>query len=86
MLDNPKAKWSRPAYTQVYRGRDKIMGRSVRTERWRYTEWNGGADGAQLYDHKKDPFEYRNLADDPDFAKVRSEMRELLSQGKNDKL
>ena len=86
LLHNPKTKWSRPAYTQVYRGRDKIMGRSVRTERWRYTEWNNGADGVQLYDHKKDPFEYRNLADDPDFAKVRSELKELLNQNKPEKL
>lgn len=86
LLNNPKAKWSRPAYTQVFRGRDKIMGRSVRTERWRYTEWNSGADGAQLYDHKKDPFEYKNLADDPHFAKVRSEMRKLLNKDKHDKL
>ena len=33
------------------------MGRSIRTERWRYTEWAGGAKGKELYDQDKDPHE-----------------------------
>jgi iduronate 2-sulfatase len=86
LLSNPKAKWLRPAYTQVLRGRENIMGRSVRTERWRYTEWNNGTEGAQLYDHKKDPFEYNNLAGDPAFAKVRAAMKNLLNRDQPDKL
>jgi iduronate 2-sulfatase len=86
LLHNPKAKWSRPAYTQVLRGREDIMGRSVRTERWRYTEWNDGSEGAELYDHKKDPFEYNNLANDPHFAKVKAEMKNLLNQNTPHKL
>lgn len=80
LLNKPGTKWSRPAYTQVLRKGPNIMGRSVRTERWRYTEWGNGAEGAQLYDHKKDPFEYKNLADDPAFAKTRNEMKKLLHQ------
>jgi iduronate 2-sulfatase len=86
LLNNPKAKWSRPAYTQVLRAKENIMGRSVRTERWRYTEWNNGAEGAELYDHKKDPHEYSNLAEDPAFAKIRTEMRSLLNQDQSDEL
>jgi len=81
LLNKPKTNCSRPAYTQVFRPAPKIMGRSVRTERWRYTEWNNGEEGAELYDHKKDPFEYNNLAANPDFVKVTAEMRRLLYDG-----
>lgn len=85
LLHNPKARWKRPAFTQVLRP-GNIMGRSVRTERWRYTEWNGGADGVQLYDHKKDPYEYNNFADDPGHRKVRAELKSLLNQSVNEEL
>ena len=53
LLENPAAPWTRPAFTQVQRG--SFPGHSVRTERWRYTEWNFGAEGAELYDHAADP-------------------------------
>lgn len=86
LLNKPKSKWGRPAYTQVLRPRENIMGRTVRTERWRYTEWNGGDEGAQLYDHKKDPYEYNNLAEHPGSAKVRAELRTLLNQKQKNKL
>lgn len=86
LLSNPKAKWERPAYTQVLRYRENIMGRSVRTERWRYTEWNQGDSGAELYDHKKDPHEYNNLAEHPDFVNVREELSKLLNRNHQNKL
>jgi uncharacterized sulfatase len=34
----------------------------VRTDRWRYTEWDGGKRGVELYDHQEDPQEFRNVA------------------------
>jgi len=64
LLDNPDAPRSRPAFTQVNRGKN-LMGRSVRTESWRYTEWDEGRAGTELYDHDADPGEMRNLAADP---------------------
>ena len=89
LLDNPTAEWRRPAYTQVARtmpaGKteskkpERYMGRSVRTERWRYTEWDGGRRGVQLYDHDKDPGEYRNLAEDPKYKDVVARMKGLLA-------
>ncbi|MEA2735517.1 MAG: iduronate 2-sulfatase, partial [Humisphaera sp.] len=52
--------WDKPALTQVRRG--KFGGRSVRTERFRYTEWDEGRQGVELYDHENDPGEHKNLA------------------------
>lgn len=40
-------------------------GYSLRTERYRYTEWgDDGAEGAELYDHESDSAEMKNLAGD----------------------
>lgn len=39
-----------------------IMGYTLRTPRHRYTEWNAGEYGAELYDYQTDPDEYTNLA------------------------
>jgi iduronate 2-sulfatase len=77
LLDDPQAAWSWPAYTQVTRGKG-VMGRSVRTERWRYTEWNDGQLGVQLYDHRADPHERHNLATDTAHAATVRELQALL--------
>ncbi|QEH43379.1 sulfatase [Chitinophaga sp. XS-30] len=60
LLKDPAAAWKHPAYTEVVR--NGIFGRSVRTERWRYTEWDNGNEGTELYDHRNDPGEFVNLA------------------------
>jgi uncharacterized sulfatase len=76
LLDDPQAAWPHPAFTQVQRG--SFPGHSVRTERWRYTEWGGGEKGAELYDHDVDPKELRNLAADPKFAEVVADLKAQL--------
>lgn len=66
LLENPDRAWDGAAFTQIVRpgnGRP-FMGRSIRTERWRYTEWDEGRLGTELYDHDADPHEWRNLAAD----------------------
>ncbi|MEJ7694964.1 sulfatase [Daejeonella sp.] len=78
LLLNPDAKWDRPAYTQLVRG--KFSGRSIRTERWRYTEWDGGKAGMELYDEVNDPGEINNLAKKPMFAATVKELSELLAK------
>lgn len=84
LLDDPGRTWDHPAFTQVQRRRSSgnFMGRSVRTERWRYSEWDDGERGVELYDHENDPGEYRNLADDTAYAKTRDEMSRLLASGR----
>ncbi len=82
LLEDPRAAWNHPAYTQAGRNENtkdkRFMGRSVRTERWRYIEWDGGKQGTQLYDHDQDPKEYKNLAGNPQYASVVAEMKKLL--------
>jgi iduronate 2-sulfatase len=89
LLENPMATRDRPAYSQIQRGTDQkdahppLMGRSVRTERWRYTEWDDGNAGSELYDHENDPHEYKNLAKDEDRRKTVAELKKLLHRIKN---
>ena len=56
------------------------MGRSVRTQRYRYTEWDDGKKGAQLFDYEVDPHELKNLADDPKHAMTVAQMKALLKR------
>ena len=78
LLENPQAEWSEPAYTQVWRG--SFPGHSVRTQRWRYTEWDNGRQGTQLYDHQNDPRELNNLASDPPHASVVTQLKALVQK------
>ena len=55
-----------------------VLGRSIRTEGWRYTEWEEGKLGVELYDESEDPRELNNLAGDPEFAHVQAQMKLLL--------
>jgi iduronate 2-sulfatase len=56
----------------------RVMGYSLRTERYRYTEWEFGAEGAELYDYENDPREVRNLAEDAAASSLRSQLRDRL--------
>jgi uncharacterized sulfatase len=90
LLDDPNKAWDRPAFTQVSRGTPTatgdttpkgaawFMGRSIRTERYRYTEWDDGKKGAQLYDYANDPAELKNLINDPESQKIVMELKERL--------
>jgi hypothetical protein len=41
-----------------------VLGRTVINNQWRYTEWDGGKRGTELYIHKNDPKEYINQVND----------------------
>lgn len=80
LLADPSLPFREAAFSEARRGKNAEMwGRSVRTQQWRYTEWNGGRDGTELYDHNVDPNEYTNLASDPRHAETSAHLRKLLS-------
>ena len=89
LLNDARAPWDKPALTQVSRGTPTatgettgknpwFMGYSVRTERYRYTEWDGGKKGVQLYDYETDPGELTNLAEDAKHAETVKKLKALL--------
>jgi uncharacterized sulfatase len=76
LLLNSSKEWRRPAYSQItFENRN---GRSVRDERFRYTEWFAGSKGIELYDYKNDPDELTNLADKKEYAEVANKLARLL--------
>lgn len=85
LLKNPAAQWVHPAFTQVRRGNgpNTFMGYSVRQDRWRYIEWDGGKQGVELYDEQNDPGELRNLAHDPQYAKTVAQLKQTLQAGRS---
>ena len=95
LLEDPNRPWTHAAYTQVDFGAinaggkkkdaapERKVGRSVRTERYRYTEWNEGRLGTELYDHEKDPGELTNVATNPAYAPTVAELKTLLAKGTN---
>ncbi|MBA3296120.1 MAG: sulfatase [Acidobacteria bacterium] len=80
LLKNPSAKWDHPAITQVRRGpaASAYTGYSIRTEEWRYTEWDKGARGVELYNESEDPREAVNLAADPKHRKAVADLQRRL--------
>lgn len=81
LLDNPARKWKSAAFTQMAVPEQNIMGRSVRTERYRYTRWEGPYPDEELYDHSTDPKEYTNLARKPEHAAQIKSMQTVLDAG-----
>lgn len=55
-----------------------FFGYSLRTPRWRYTEWDEGREGRELYDHDVDPHEITNLVEDRAHAKTVEELSHQL--------
>jgi hypothetical protein len=58
----------------------RILGRSVRTEKWCYAEWDGGELGVELYDVINDPRELNNLASSGQYADLKDKLRILLRE------
>lgn len=72
LLDDPRRPWKQAAFSQyprTHKGR-RLMGYSMRTDRYRFTRWVDRADhskvaAVELYDHQTDPQENTNIAHDP---------------------
>jgi iduronate 2-sulfatase len=102
LLSQPDRPWKTAVFSQYLRsgawvGPDgaEYMGRTLRTERYRYGEWRlweeeraaGGAwatvdpVAVELYDHATDPGENENLAGRPEHADRVVELRGRLAEG-----
>jgi arylsulfatase A-like enzyme len=88
LLDNPALPWKSAAFSQYPRtiGGKKLMGYSMRTDRYRFTRWVDRSDHAkveavELYDHQTDPQENTNLANEPASKAVIEKLTTQLQAG-----
>ncbi|MGE4489732.1 MAG: sulfatase, partial [Kiritimatiellales bacterium] len=88
VLKNPQTAWRKAAYTIFDRGIDgKVvsMGRSVRTQRYRYTEWRDPEteklQARELYDHGTSMLATVNLAGNPEYSSIVNDHARLLAAG-----
>lgn len=70
-LQDPAAPREKPALTSSFFGNHAIRSRD-----WRYIRYVDGAE--ELYDHRRDPGEYKNLAGDPSFAAIKRQLAAWL--------
>ncbi len=96
LLNDPRRTVKPVALTQTPRPNyprgklPEIMGYSIRTNRYRYTEWrdfqSGQVRARELYDHQQDPAETMNVVGDNRYAKdverLAEQMRHTLRAGK----
>ena len=71
LLKNPSAEWAYPAITTHGRGNH-----AIRTEEFRYIRYADGSE--ELYDESKDPYEWTNLASNPEYANLKAKLANWL--------
>ena len=106
LLHNPSIPWKSAVFSQYPRPSDKpcedtdspvlanitIMGYSIRTNQYRYTEWVGfnhidlivdwgDVHARELYSHEENDDEDDNLANSPEYASVVSRLSTQLREG-----
>lgn len=67
VFHNPSEKWNRNSVTYYGEGYS-----GVRSERYRYIRYPDGSE--ELYDHKTDPYELKNIAGDPSVKNIKQEL------------
>jgi len=91
LLEDPKRVWKSAAFSQYPRNAGhtsagKLMGYTMRTDRYRFTVWVGNADhskidATELYDHQTDPQENYNLAKKPENAELVAQLMDQWKKG-----
>jgi arylsulfatase A-like enzyme len=80
LIKKPQSKFRNAAYSFYPKGgRD---GRSIRTDRYRYTEWiaKDGSKEIEFYDHQSDPQENENVAQKPEYQQEIKKIEQLMPQ------
>ncbi len=67
LFANPQTAWNYPTLTTMGRGNH-----SIRSERWRYNRYADGTE--ELYDHDSDPMEWTNLAQKPEYQRIKKRL------------
>jgi len=81
-MEHPDRPVQQAAFSQY--PRKQLMGHSMRTDRYRYTEWaEPGKEpvGVELYDHQNDPGENVNIAGRPENRELVKELARKLHAG-----
>lgn len=87
LVADPNRPWKSAAFSQYPRvvpGHGRGMGHSMRTDRYRFTEWKvPGSDFSayELYDHQNDPGENLNLANRTENAPLVRRLKQQLHAG-----
>lgn len=72
LLKNTKSEdWAKKAVFTISRN----GGESIRTKDWRLTRWDYGKSGYELYDLQRDPGEFTNQADNPEYASILEKLK-----------
>ena len=74
LKDPASKKWKKELAFTISRS----GGESIRTRDWRYIHWGYGENGQELYDLKRDPGEFTNLANDPNYSAICNKLEEKL--------
>ena len=85
VLKDPTVSVKNASFSQYPRGA-KVMGYSMRTEQYRFTRWvnrdnHSKLEAVELYDHKNDPQENTNIANDPKNADLVAKLTEQWKKG-----
>ena len=70
LLKEPKQDWD-PVLMTMGKGNH-----AIRSDNWRYIRYRDGSE--ELYDHRKDPWEWKNLASSPEYADVIAEHKKWI--------
>ena len=85
LLSDPDKPWKTAAFSQYPRPQNR-MGYSMRTDRYRFTQWvqrdnHDRVLAIELYDHQTDPQENANIADRPENAELVKRLKDQWRQG-----
>jgi len=94
LITNPKAgKWAGKPYAVTAIASSEVLQKnepgkikdqhfSIRSEQYRYILYRNGEE--ELYDHTNDPYEWKNIASDASYAKVKIQMKKYAKEAKKE--